>query len=64
MLPRQLFKGELTVVYDERLRDITVVGSDITNGLLKVIDHTDGDTHKSFKISQIKKENAGFIYIG
>jgi hypothetical protein len=64
MLPRQLFKGELTVVYHERVRDITVVGSDITNGLLKVIDHTDGDRPKSFKLSQLKKENAGFIYIG
>jgi hypothetical protein len=64
MLPRQLFKGELTVVYHARLRDITVVGSDLKNGLLKVIDHTDGDRPKSFKISQLKEENAGFIYIG
>ncbi len=60
--PRRLFKGELTIVYHERLRDITIIGSEKDN--LKVIDHSNGDQIKLFKIEQIKNENPGFIYIG
>ena len=60
--PRRLFQGELTIVYHERVRDITVVGSEKDN--LKVIDHSNGDQIKLFKIEQIKLENPGFIYIG
>ena len=60
--PRRLFKGELTIVYHERLRDITIIGSEKDN--LKVIDHSNGDQIKLFKIKQIKNENPGFIYIG
>jgi hypothetical protein len=60
--PRRLFKGELTIVYHERVRDITVISSEKDN--LKVIDHTDNDNFKLLKIEQIKHENPGFIYIG
>ena len=64
MTPRKLFKGDFTILYNNKVRDITIIGSKIVNGktLLKVIDHSDR-RYKHFIIDKIKQENLEFKYV-
>jgi hypothetical protein len=61
LTPRKLFKGDMTVVYNGTIRDISVIGSN--NGLLKVIDHSSQTNNfKYFCIEKLKQENPDLTY--
>jgi len=63
LTPRQLFKGDMTVIYHGSVRDITILGS-TNKGLIKILEHASNNTNivKYFSIDQLQKENPNFTY--